>query len=279
MNLDALLAKLPLHEQESLLAQVQTYREAVDREKAQKSFMAYVKMMWPGFVSGRHHAVMGKKFEEIAEGKLKRLIICLAPRHTKSEFGSFLLPSWFLGKYPDKKIIQTSNTADLAVGFGRKVRNIVDSEQYTKVFPDVGLRQDSKSAGRWATNKNGEYFAIGVGGTVTGKGADLLIIDDPHALPLDTLVPTPQGFKNIGDLVVGEEVFGPDGVPTKIVAKSDIYTSRELYKLTTDDGEEVLCDGGHLWSYHSETSLKNSHIVKTATARQLANWEKPNKPY
>ena len=170
-----------MHEQESLLAQVQTYREAVDREKAQKSFMAYVRMMWPGFVSGRHHAVMGKKFEEIADGKLKRLIICLAPRHTKSEFGSFLLPSWFLGRFPNKKIIQTSNTADLAVGFGRKVRNIVDSEQYTKVFPDVGLRQDSKSAGRWATNKNGEYFAIGVGGTVTGKGADLLIIDDPHS--------------------------------------------------------------------------------------------------
>ena len=181
MNLEALLAKLPMHEQESLLAQVQTYREAVDREKAQKSFMAYVRMMWPGFVSGRHHAVMGKKFEEIADGKLKRLIICLAPRHTKSEFGSFLLPSWFLGRFPNKKIIQTSNTADLAVGFGRKVRNIVDSEQYTKVFPDVGLRQDSKSAGRWATNKNGEYFAIGVGGTVTGKGADLLIIDDPHS--------------------------------------------------------------------------------------------------
>ena len=181
MNLDALLAKLPLHEQESLLAQVSDYKDAVEREKAQKSFMAYVKMMWPGFVHGRHHAVMGKKFEEIAEGKLKRLIICLAPRHTKSEFGSFLLPSWFLGKFPDKKIIQTSNTADLAVGFGRKVRNIVDSEQYSKVFPDVGLRQDSKSAGRWATNKNGEYFAIGVGGTVTGKGADLLIIDDPHS--------------------------------------------------------------------------------------------------
>ena len=181
MNLEALLAKLPMHEQESLLAQVQAEREAVDREKAQKSFMAYVRMMWPGFVSGRHHAVMGKKFEEIADGKLKRLIICLAPRHTKSEFGSFLLPSWFLGRFPNKKIIQTSNTADLAVGFGRKVRNIVDSEQYTKVFPDVGLRQDSKSAGRWATNKNGEYFAIGVGGTVTGKGADLLIIDDPHS--------------------------------------------------------------------------------------------------
>jgi predicted phage terminase large subunit-like protein len=86
-----------------------------------------------------------------------------------------------LGKNPAKKVIQCSNTADLAVGFGRKVRNLVDSEQYASVFPGVKLRQDSKAAGRWATNKNGEYFAIGVGGTVTGKGADLLIIDDPHS--------------------------------------------------------------------------------------------------
>ena len=124
---------------------------------------------------------MAKKFEEIAEGKVKRLIINMAPRHTKSEFASYLLPSWFLGKYPNKKVIQTSNTADLAVNFGRKVRNLVMSEQYAQVFPDVALRQDSKAAGRWATNKNGEYFAIGVGGTVTGKGADLLIIDDPHS--------------------------------------------------------------------------------------------------
>ena len=143
--------------------------------------MAFVKTMWPSFISGRHHAVMAKKFEEIAEGKVKRLIINMPPRHTKSEFASYLLPAWFLGKYPGKKIIQCSNTAELAVGFGRKVRNLVDGETYAKIFPNVALRHDSKAAGRWSTNANGEYFAIGVGGTVTGKGADLLIIDDPHS--------------------------------------------------------------------------------------------------
>jgi len=125
--------------------------------------------------------VMAKKFEAIAQGKLKRLIINMPPRHTKSEFASYLLPAWFLGKYPGKKIIQSSNTAELAVGFGRKVRNLVDGEAYAKIFPNVALRHDSKAAGRWSTNANGEYFAIGVGGTVTGKGADLLIIDDPHS--------------------------------------------------------------------------------------------------
>ena len=180
-EIDRLLENLPVAEQEALLAEVDEYKRALEREKAQESFMAYIKMMWPGFVGGRHHAIMAKKFEAIASGKLKRLIINMPPRHTKSEFASYLLPSWFLGKYPNKKIIQCSNTADLAVGFGRKVRNLVDSEQYATVFPDVSLRQDSKAAGRWATNQNGEYFAIGVGGTVTGKGADLLIIDDPHS--------------------------------------------------------------------------------------------------
>jgi predicted phage terminase large subunit-like protein len=181
VNLEELISQLPANEYEKLMADVVAYREALEREKAQAHFMEYVKVMWPGFIHGRHHALMAKKFEEIASGKLKRLIINMPPRHTKSEFASYLLPSWFLGKFPNKKVIQTSNTGDLAVNFGRKVRNLVSGEQYAKIFPDVALRQDSKSAGRWATNKNGEYFAIGVGGTVTGKGADLLIIDDPHS--------------------------------------------------------------------------------------------------
>jgi predicted phage terminase large subunit-like protein len=177
----SLIDSLPESERDSLLLMAQQYADAVAREKGQQSFMAFVKTMWPGFIHGRHHAVVAKKFEEIASGKLKRLIICMPPRHTKSEFGSYLLPAWFLGRFPGKKIIQCSNTAELAVGFGRKVRNLVDGETFAKVFPNVALRQDSKAAGRWSTNQNGEYFAIGVGGTVTGKGADLLVIDDPHS--------------------------------------------------------------------------------------------------
>lgn len=181
MKLDELISRLDPAEYEKLLGQVEEYKLALMRERANSSFMEYVKQVWPGFVHGRHHAVMAKKFEDIASGKLKRLIINLAPRHTKSELASYLFPSWFLGKYPSKKVIQTSNTAELAVGFGRKVRNLVGSEQYARVFPNVSLRQDSKAAGRWSTNHHGEYFAIGVEGTVTGKGADLLIIDDPHS--------------------------------------------------------------------------------------------------
>jgi predicted phage terminase large subunit-like protein len=181
MNIEEIIKGLPPEEQSALMLMAKDYVDSLGREKAQTEFMEFVHQMWPGFVNGPHHKIMAKKFQDIADGKLKRLIINMPPRHTKSEFASYMLPAWFLGKFPSKKIIQCSNTAELAVGFGRKVRNLVGSEAYSKIFPDVALKSDSKAAGRWATNANGDYFAIGVGGTVTGKGADLLIIDDPHS--------------------------------------------------------------------------------------------------
>jgi predicted phage terminase large subunit-like protein len=184
MNLDEVLQRLPhlpIEKQEEVLRLLDEYKTARQREKSQTSFLHYVRRMWPGFIAGRHHKLMADKFEKIARGEIKRVIINMPPRHTKSEFASYLLPSWFLGKYPEKKVIQTSHTAELAVGFGRKVRNLVGSDVYKDVFPNVGLQADSKAAGRWSTNRGGEYFAIGVGGAVTGKGADLLIIDDPHS--------------------------------------------------------------------------------------------------
>ena len=149
-------------------------------DKCKESFIYFASHMWPGFISGRHHQIMASAFERVAKGELKRLIINMPPRHTKSEFASYLLPAWFLGKYPEKKIIQTAHTAELAVGFGRKVRNLVSSEAFSRVF-ETTLSSDSKAAGRWNTGAGGDYFAIGVGGAVTGKGADLLIIDDPHS--------------------------------------------------------------------------------------------------
>ena len=172
---------LTSEEQELLLREIEEMEAQEEKDRAQKEFMSFVKKMWPAFIPGRHHEIVAKAFEDVVNGKIKRLIINMAPRHTKSEFASYLLPAWFLGKYPDKKVIQTSHTAELAVGFGRKVRNLIDSETYHQVFNDVKLKADNKSAGRWATNKGGEYFSIGVGGSVTGKGADLLIIDDPHS--------------------------------------------------------------------------------------------------
>ena len=146
-------------EQALVLEQVREYDNALLREEGQEDFMKFVTTMWPGFIHGRHHALMARKFEQIANGEIKRLIINMPPRHTKSEFASYLLPAWFLGRFPNKKIIQCSNTAELAVGFGRKVRNLVDSDVYGQIFPNVSLRSDSKAAGRWSTNGNGEYVA------------------------------------------------------------------------------------------------------------------------
>jgi predicted phage terminase large subunit-like protein len=180
-DIPSILPLLSLPEQEKLLAELEKLQELKVKKLAHSKFLAFVKQVWPTFISGRHHAKMAAAFERVASGECKRLIINMPPRHTKSEFASYLLPAWFLGKFPHKKVIQTSHTAELAVGFGRKVRNLVDQEIYTKIFPGVGLQADSKAAGRWATNAGGDYFAIGVGGAVTGKGADLLIIDDPHS--------------------------------------------------------------------------------------------------
>jgi predicted phage terminase large subunit-like protein len=184
------LATMPPELQQKVGQLLAEARKVGTQEKAKNDFMAYVKYVWPNFINGRHHEKMARAFEKVANGEVKRLIINMPPRHTKSEFASYLLPSWFLGRFPDKKIIQTSHTAELAVGFGRKVRNLVDSDRYKDIFPQVALQADSKAAGRWATNYAGEYFAIGVGGAVTGKGADLLIIDDPHSEQEATLAET-----------------------------------------------------------------------------------------
>jgi len=189
-DIPSVLHMLTPQQQEKLLADLEKLEELKSRKLCQDKFLAFVNKVWPTFISGRHHARMADAFERVARGEIKRLIINMPPRHTKSEFASYLLPAWFLGKYPHKKVIQTSHTAELAVGFGRKVRNLVDQEVYTRIFPGVGLQADSKAAGRWATNKQGDYFAIGVGGAVTGKGADLLIIDDPHSEQEATLAET-----------------------------------------------------------------------------------------
>ena len=149
--------------------------------KAKENFLDFVKAVWPEFISGYHHKKIAEKFQQLKDKKLKRLIVNMPPRHTKSEFASYLLPAWIMGHAPKTKIIQATHTGELAFRFGRKVRNLMDHEDYKRVFKDVELSADSKAAGRWETNKGGEYFATGVGGAITGRGADLLIIDDPHS--------------------------------------------------------------------------------------------------
>jgi predicted phage terminase large subunit-like protein len=150
------------------------------QRKAVSDFMSFTKAVWPEFIEGAHHRVIAQKFNDLAAKKINRLIINMPPRHTKSEFASYLLPAWMVGKNPKLKIIQATHTGELAIRFGRKAKNLIDSEEYSKIF-ETRLQEDSQAAGRWETAQGGEYFAAGVGGAITGRGADLLIIDDPHS--------------------------------------------------------------------------------------------------
>ena len=180
-KLKSALPHMPDKEKRRVAELLKTYKAEMTRSLGKESFLDFIQHVYPGYKVGPHHRRLAKIFEDVAAGRKKRVIVNIAPRHGKSEMISYLAPAWFLGNHPQKKVIMASHTADLAVNFGRRVRNLVGSESYKDVFPQVELQADSKSASRWGTNFNGEYFAIGVGGALAGRGADLFIIDDPHS--------------------------------------------------------------------------------------------------
>ncbi len=218
-----------------LLSEIESRKK---REAAQKDFLEFVKVMWPEFIHGSHHAKMARAFERVAKGELKRLIVCLAPRHTKSEFASYLLPAWYLGLHPNRQIMQLSHTADLAEGFGRKVRNLVDSDLYHTIFPDTRLRRDSTAAARWNTDKNGVYIAMGVGGAVAGKGADLCV-------KVGSLVKTHKGYTPIEQIEVGDLVLAEEGYVTV------------LHTLTSESSIETRINGEYTFTPNHPIWTKN----------------------
>ena len=239
------LHEIPEDKKYAILADLERREKLYEKELARDTFMGFVQKVWPEFIGGRHHKIMANAFERVANGQCKRLIINMPPRHTKSEFASYLLPAWFLGKFPAKKVIQSSNTAELATGFGRKVRNLVDSEVYKDIFPNLELQQDSKAAGRWNTSKGGDYFAIGVGGTVTGKGANLLIIDDPHSEQEAALAST----------------------------NPDVFD--KVYEWYTSGPRQRLQPGGAIVIVMTRWSLRDltGQVLKAAAARGGEQWE------
>jgi len=181
MNLNQIdISKLPSDIRKQFKQLQVMHAEKKIRNKARENFLSFVKCVWPEFIEGSHHRHIAQKFNDLATGKINRLIVNMPPRHTKSEFASFLLPAWMVGRNPKLKIIQVTHTGELAIRFGRKAKHLIDSEEYRKIF-ETTLQEDSKAAGRWETAQGGEYFAAGVGGAITGRGADLLIIDDPHS--------------------------------------------------------------------------------------------------
>jgi predicted phage terminase large subunit-like protein len=154
-------------------------RQQVERVKT--DLIEFCKYMQSDYIVGRHHRILADLLMDIAFGREDRICVNIPPRHGKTQLDSIYFPAWFLGHFPDKKVMMVSHTTDLAVDFGRKVRNLIASDRYKAIFPSTALSADSKSAGRWNTNHGGEYFACGIGSSIAGRGADLLLIDDPHS--------------------------------------------------------------------------------------------------
>lgn len=152
--------------------------ELLARRHARKGLLSFTEYTNPAYKAAPHHKLIAEKLEAVARGEIKRLMICMPPRHGKSELASRRFPAWYLGQNTDKQIIAASYNSDLSNDFGREVRNIVASSEFRNLF-SVELAQDSKAANRWHTNAGGMYVAAGVGTAITGRGADVLLIDDP----------------------------------------------------------------------------------------------------
>ena len=180
-EIQVLLSSMTPQQKLEFLEDLEEQTRRISLKKAQGSMTAFARYIYPGFKEGPHHRKLAAIFKDVIEGKKKRVIINIAPRMGKSEFSSYLFPAWFLGQYPDKKIIMATHTAGLSEDFGRRVRNLIDSEEYKEVFPGTLVADDQKAAGKWSTSAGGQYYAVGVGGALAGRGADLFVIDDPHS--------------------------------------------------------------------------------------------------
>lgn len=175
------LSLLPPEEQADVLRLLAAYEDRAAAQRARDDLIEFCLALQPDYKVGAHHRHLAALLMDAEAGRKDRISVSIAPRHGKSLLGTTYFSAWFLGRNPDKKLMIVSHTADLAVDFGRKVRNIIASDQYRKIFPNVALAADSKSAGRWSTNFGGEFNAAGVGSSIAGKGADLLVVDDPHS--------------------------------------------------------------------------------------------------
>ena len=128
------IEKLPADVRKTFKKLQVMHAEKQIQNKAKSDFLSFVKCVWPDFVEGSHHRHIADKFNKLATGEINRLIINMPPRHTKSEFASYLLPAWMVGRDPKLKIIQATHTAELAIRFGRKAKNLIDREDYAKIF-------------------------------------------------------------------------------------------------------------------------------------------------
>ena len=279
LELQALQKALPhmtAAEKEELLKDLETREMRTRLAAAQDNMLGFAQAVYPGFKIGPHHKRLAKIFTDVIEGKKKRVIINIAPRMGKSEFSSYLFPAYFLGKYPNKKIIMGTHTAGLSEDFGRRIRNLLDSEEYREVFPQTLVADDQKAAGKWSTSAGGQYYAAGVGGALAGRGADLFVIDDPHSEqdvktnsrlafdtawswfqtgPLQRLMPggaiiiimTRWSLLDLTGRLIDYQIKNPDSIPWEIV---------ELPAILNEDTEQEKSLWPEQWPLESLKATK-----------------------
>jgi len=157
----------------------------LQRLQAPRSLIAFTEFTLPRYDSAGLHRQIAEQLERVERGEIDRLMLLVPPRHGKSELASRRFPAWFLGRDPTRHFISASASFSLAEEFGRDVRNLVRSEEFMQVFDDVRLAEDSQARGRWNTEQGGSYYAVGVGGSLYGRGAHVLLIDDPFSSMAD----------------------------------------------------------------------------------------------
>lgn len=273
LSFDKKAAVLQLLEERDRLGRIATARER---------FLPFVKMVWPDFIPGAHHTLMAEAFEKVATGECLRLIIDMPPRFTKSQFASWLLPAWFLGKFPTRKIIQASNTEALASGFGRQVRNLVSKEgsetaekadnPYHSIFPDMDLARDSQAAGHWHTNRGGVYFAVGVNGRVTGIGGDIILIDDPHSeQEAKQAESRPEVFDDVTEWFTSgpRQRLQPGGA---IIIVATRWSKRDLVGQVLRKMEQDIAEGKKPGTYDEWEVINLPAILDEHTDKERSMW-------
>jgi predicted phage terminase large subunit-like protein len=176
---EKLVKSLPHAEAAELLAMFDELEERKTIAAAQDDFLAFIAAIDKTYKFGTHLKRLGHLLMDVEQNVKNRIAVSMAPRMGKSQMISIYYPAWYLGRHPDHKVIVASHTSDLAVVMARKVRNLIQSPEYARIFPKTKIAADAKAAQQWNTTAGGEYFAIGVGGALAGRGAHLIIADDP----------------------------------------------------------------------------------------------------
>ncbi len=153
---------------------------ALKRSSAESSLIAFAKLTHHDYRPSWHHELLASKLEAVGRGEIKRLAVSMPPRHGKTELATVRFAPWLLTHRPQASIISATYSGEFADDLGRKARAVLEQPQYAALWPRSALASDSRAVSRWQTVSGGSYFAVGVGGPLTGRGADILLIDDPH---------------------------------------------------------------------------------------------------